>query len=118
LAEQRWHRFTLLVQRLSGDLGKHGIPLYFIALPSRLQAALIGQKRSIPGVDPLAFPRRVAEIAAAAGARSIDVVPELERTPHPERLFYAVDGHLNGAGNQVIANSVVDYFKRHESEKR
>jgi hypothetical protein len=82
-----------------------------------LQAALIGRKTDIPGVDPLAFPHRMAEIARASGAQTIDMVPEFERTPHPERAFYAVDGHLNAFGNQMVANALVDYFRQRGDAK-
>ena len=112
VAEKRLERLGILVQRLSSELRDRGIPLYVIPMPSRLQAALIGRRTALPGVDPLAFPRRVAEIAHGAGAKCIDVIPEFEQTAHPERAFYAVDGHLNAFGNELLARAVVNYFDR------
>lgn len=64
----------------------------------------------LPGVDPLAFCRRVADIARRTGAKCIDTTPELKRAAEPERAFYPVDGHLNAYGNQLLANAIVEYF--------
>jgi hypothetical protein len=111
LTQQRFERLADLFRRLASGLSERGIPLYVVPVPSRLQAVLINANMELPGVDPSAFIRRVGEIARGAGAQFIDIGLELKRAPVAESLFYAVDGHLTGSGHEVVAQSVVNYFK-------
>jgi hypothetical protein len=104
---RRYTQLDSMTERLVHGLSRENVPLYLLPVPNRIQAALLDDSPRIPGVNPRAFFERVRQGADRAGAGIVDVVPEFAAAPHAESFFYPVDGHLNGAGNDVLSRAVV-----------
>jgi hypothetical protein len=110
--EERFARIDKMIGRLADQCRAAGVPSYMIALPNRVESALISKNIRLPNMDAYVFPTRMGEIAYKHGMGYIDVVPELRKTPNAEQLFYAVDGHPAGGAHALMARAVVDYFGR------
>jgi hypothetical protein len=108
--EERFRRIDKMIGRLADYSRAAGVPSYMIALPNRVESALISKDIKIPNMDAYIFPTRMGEIAKRHGMGYIDTVPELRKTPNAELLFYAVDGHPTGGAHALMARAVVNYF--------
>jgi len=106
--EQRFSDLDILLGDMAGKVHGAGLDLMLLVGPARIQAALLGEEKPPANVDPLAFGRRVAEIARRHGIILLDSLDAFARLPHAEKLFYAVDGHLNAEGHQVLETALVD----------
>jgi hypothetical protein len=115
LVERRFARMDMLVGRSADRVHAAGIPCFMLAVPNRVEAALISKNIQVPQMDAYIFPRRMEEIAQKHGVGYIDVVPDLRKTLNAEQLFYAVDGHPTGAAHALLASAVVDYFRHRGS---
>jgi hypothetical protein len=110
LVEQRFERIDKMIGRLADRTRAAGVPCYMLALPNRVEAALISKNIKLPNMDAYIFPTRMGEIALKHDMGYINTVPELQKTPNAEQLFYAVDGHPAGGAHALMARAVVDYF--------
>jgi hypothetical protein len=111
LVEDRIERLDKQVGKLADRAHTAGIPCFMLALPNNVQAALISRNLQVPGMDALTFVRRMRRIADQHGMAYIDVVPEIQKTPTAEHLYYPVDGHPTGAAHAMLAKVVADYFR-------
>jgi hypothetical protein len=112
---QRLARMDMMVGKLADYSHAAGIPCYMLALPNRVESALISRNVEMPGMDAYVFPERMKEIAQRHGMGYIDMVPELRKTPNAEKLFYPVDGHPNGDAHALMARAVLAYFRQRGS---
>jgi lysophospholipase L1-like esterase len=107
-----WEKRFAALDVILGDMAKKtraaGADFFLVIGPQRIQAALLDQHGVPPGTDPWAFGRRVSQIAAAHGIPLLDSLEAFARVPHPEKLFYAVDGHLNAEGHEILAEALAD----------
>ena len=108
--QQRLHLFDALVTRLSGMAHQANTPLMISFVPQEAEIALDVISPRRPGIDPQALPAAIASIAARHGDGFSDASVDLRRIPHPERLFYQVDGHLSGQGQPYVASAITDAF--------
>jgi len=108
--EQRFDRIDKMIGRLADRDRAAGVSSYMIALPNRVESALISKDIKLPNMDAYVFPARMGEIAKKHGMGYIDIVPELKKTPNAELLFYAVDGHPASGAHALMARAVVNYF--------
>jgi hypothetical protein len=108
--EQRFRDIDVIL----GDMAKtvHAAGLDFVLLvgPQRIQAALLGNEQLGKNLDPFAFGRRITEIAERHGILVLNSLPAFAQVPGAEKLFYAVDGHLNAGGHDVLAAAVSARF--------
>lgn len=88
------------------EIGADTIPFYFVALPSRIQAALLSHHKELPNTDPLAFINAVKTATQNAGIGVVDVFPLFAATPDASKLFYAVDSHPNGDASALVAKAI------------
>ena len=102
--QRRYARLETVLRNLSTQLGARGVPLVVIALPNRIQAAMISHHLTVPGTDPYAFSRELQAVGARAGVRVVDTFERIAAQPHGERLFYAVDGHPTGEAHAIVAD--------------
>jgi hypothetical protein len=115
LVEQRFARLDMMVGKLAARVHAEGVPCYMIAIPSRMEAALISRHLQVAHMDVYIFTRRMQEIAQKHGVEYIDVVPALQTRPNAEELYYPVDGHPTGLFNELLASVVVNYFRHRGS---
>ena len=79
------------------------VPLVAVLVPNRAQAAVLSMRERSPGLDPYKLDVELHSIITRHGGTYIDILPHYRSLPHPERNYYAVDGHPDAAGHAVIA---------------
>jgi GDSL-like Lipase/Acylhydrolase family len=104
-----WQKRLAIADLIIGDMARKvhaaGIPLIDVLAPAELQVSLVNTPDA-PG-DPAAIDKALAGIAARHGVITADTLEAFRGVPSTSDLFYAVDGHLNGAGHAILAQSVV-----------
>ena len=109
-------RYDLLESELrefTGRLRAANIPLIVGGVPNRIQAALVSNRVNLPDTDPAAFGRVLDSMATRDGFLNADITSELARSPHAERLYYAVDGHPTAGANERIADALERTLVKH-----
>jgi len=113
--EERLADFELLLGGMAKRAHDRGVPMVLVLAPSRIQVALRPGDAASYGADPFAIVRRLGEIAARHGVSFLDTLADFSRTPSPERFFYPVDGHMDGAGSAVFANVLLQYLTMNDA---
>lgn len=109
--QHRFHDFDVLMEGIAAKARAAGVPFVLAVVPQRAQAALAASRQARPGIDPMAFDREIAGIAARHGIDDIDVTPDFARQPNPAAdYYYAVDGHINPLGSHLVAQAVARRF--------
>jgi SGNH hydrolase-like domain, acetyltransferase AlgX len=110
--EQAWRLLAAIVGTLQEDVRAHGARLTVVAIPAADEvyddrwARRVAHARLDPGVvlDREEPGRRLATLAQAAGARAVDLLPDLRRAGLSDRrLYYAVNHHWTASGHRVVA---------------
>jgi len=112
LVEQRFGLMEERVAKAVEYARPAGAEVFMVALPNRVQCALISKRIRLPHMDPYIFNSRMKEIALRHEVNYIDLIPDLERTPNAERLFYSVDGHPAAGAHSLMASAIVHYFRK------
>jgi lysophospholipase L1-like esterase len=116
--ETRFFDITALVDEMAGRLRARDIPLILVALPTRVQVAMLSPKRRQPGVDAWAFGRRMKRVAEEAGATYVDLIYPLSLQKRPEELYYVVDSsHPTSDGHEFIAREITPVVERFLSSR-
>lgn len=108
--ERRFADLDLMLGEMAGTLHQHNIPFVLTATPHEAAAALMTEGALPTGVDPYAFDRRLAQIAAKHGIIYIDLFPEFRHPPTPDAFFYPENGHMTALGQAAITSAVVHRF--------
>lgn len=110
--QRRFHDFDMLMEGVAAKARAAGVPFVLATVPQRAQAALAAEQGHLPpGIDPMAFDREIARIAARHGIDDIDVTPEFARQSNPAAdYYYAVDGHINARGSHLVAQAIAQRF--------
>jgi hypothetical protein len=106
--DQRLANLDLLVGEMAQKADAAHVPLALMEIPSLAQASVLAVKQPPPGVDVYGLNRRLTAIAAKHNIRFVNVMDSFQRTPGSNRMFYVVDGHLNGAGQALLVEPLVD----------
>ena len=93
--------------QLSGIAKQASIPLLVVYIPQRAQAAVLASPKLADHVDPLILPKEIKRISAAYGAGYADMGDEISRGLASSQIYYAMNGHLNGEGNTLLAHAMV-----------
>jgi hypothetical protein len=102
--DEALHALKALDQRVRGQ-GGH---MLIVLLPSKESVYLPPSRK--PDDDPL---HHVYAALQAQGLEYLDVTPRFrERAAAGEMLFFEVDGHPNGTGYALIAETVVEHLRR------
>ena len=109
--QRRFDDLDVIVGDMSKRVRSAGARLMIIPVPSRAESAMLSTRHPIAGIDAAAFGRRVEQIAAKDGADSVDLMTQFRQISRSEDLFYAVDGHLTGKGQAVIARGLVQTLR-------
>jgi hypothetical protein len=105
--QQRFANLDLIIGDMAEKLRAAGVPLIIIAVPSRIEAALLSSRQIPPHIDPFAFGREIDRIAAKHGAGYVDLMEPFSRIPNSENLYYVVDGHITADGQKVITANLL-----------
>jgi hypothetical protein len=84
------------------------VPIALVEVPSLAQVSLVSMNNMPPGLDPYAFNQRLRRISERHGIQFIDVLDAFRHGPEANKLFYVVDGHMNGAGSALVSNALVE----------
>jgi len=98
-----WQLFDHVMEHITFQARKAGIPLVVAVIPQRAQAILISTGTWPRGLDPFAFGDEVKSIAERHGAIYLDSLSGFREIANPGRLYFPVDGHLNSNGQGVVA---------------
>jgi hypothetical protein len=82
------------------------VPVALVEVPSFAQASLVSMNNIPSGLDPYAINERLRQISERHGIQFIDVLDAFSHGPEANKLFYVVDGHLNGAGSALVGNAL------------
>jgi hypothetical protein len=108
--EKRFQDLDLLLGDMANKARSRGTPLLLLGIPERAQAAMLNATDLPAGIDPNAFNRRVAKIAAEHGIIYLDVFERFKRAGHSSELFYPVDGHLASQGHILVGRAIAREF--------
>jgi hypothetical protein len=110
--EARFSDSKTLIGEMAAQLRARRIPLLVVAIPSRIEAALLNSKRGQAQLDPFAFGNRIREIAEDAGATYVDLMRPFSHLPRPEDLYFPVNLHPTGEGHEAIARELTPAVER------
>ena len=103
----RFDAFNALIGDMSTSFRAAHIPFVITAAPSRAIAAMLNDPSLPHRVDPYAFARTIAQIAATNRVQYIDLIAPFSRIRNASALFFPVDGHLKGSGQAIISDAIV-----------
>jgi hypothetical protein len=103
---RRFAQLDILLGAVAEKARQKGVPVVFISGLSRVQVGLMSESSRPTGIDPFAFERGFAEIAARHGIVNIDPTALFSGRPDAANLFYPVNGHLTEEGNTVYQQAL------------
>jgi hypothetical protein len=112
LGEKRFALVDMIVGKLADRAREAGVPCFMIAIPNRVETAMIRSNARIPHMDPYIFPQRMQAIALKHGLAYIDLLPDLKNAPNAAELYYRVDGHPTGSFHELLTRILVGYFRK------
>jgi len=110
--QKRYDDARLVLGEMADKTRQSGARLVLVALPQRVQAALLEFKTDETRASAFAFSRQMAEVAKASGVPFIDGLELIANEPHPSRLFYAVDGHFNVPSQRVVGEKLAKALEK------
>jgi hypothetical protein len=111
-----WQKRYDDARRILGEMAEKsrqaGAQLVLVAFPQRVQAALLEFKTDETRASATAFTRQMGAIAKASGVPYVDGLELISGEPHPSRLFYPVDGHLNVPSQRLVAEKLAKALEK------
>jgi lysophospholipase L1-like esterase len=109
-----WERRFGDLDSLLGEMAEKnhaaGVPLVLMAVPEHAQTILLNLHDRPPTIDPYAFNRKIAEIAAKHDIVFVDLFNDFANAPEPNSLFYPEDGHLTPEGHLIVSRVITRTF--------
>jgi hypothetical protein len=106
--ERHFKDLDLLIGEMAAKAHAANVPFVMVEVPSLAQASVLSMNNPPPALDPNAINARLQQIADRHGIEFVDVLSAFKETPHSNKLFYQVDGHLDGEGQALISGPIVD----------
>jgi hypothetical protein len=106
--ESHFNGLDVLVGEMAAKARAANVPFVMVEVPNLAQASLLSMKNAPPGLDPYAINNRLQQIANRHGIEFVDVLSAFKETPDSNKLFYQVDGHLDGEGQALVSGPLVD----------
>jgi hypothetical protein len=103
--QQRLANLDVILKDMVDKARAAGVPVVLLLGPQPSQVALINT-RAREGIDPYAFSKAVAAIAAKYAVPVADPLTAMTGLSDPMSLFYVVDGHFGKRGQQIIADTL------------
>jgi hypothetical protein len=104
--ENRFQNADTIYGEMAQKIHAGGADFVMLLGMQRIQAALLNEGTTPPGVDPAAFSKRMHEIADKHHIAFYDGMESIATQPHPEMLFYTADGHLAAHGQHLLAHAL------------
>jgi hypothetical protein len=102
-SEQQLHLVDEDVATMEEQAAAAGIPFAAVLVPNRAQAAMISMGQWPADADPFKLNEELRAIVTRHGGIYLDILPDFQKLPDSEQGFFRVDGHLNAAGNAMVA---------------
>jgi hypothetical protein len=106
--EERFQGFDQLLGEMAEKFRSAHVPFVLIEIPSLAQVSVLALPAPPPRVDPYALNQRLSEISARHGIQFVNVLDSFRSAPRANKLFYMVDGHLDGDGQALVSGPFVD----------
>ena len=118
LQEDAWAATRFLLRRFHAAVAAQGSELTVAILPDRLHVrggdlapALGPRQASRCSAEPRPQ-ARLARLLDELQIPHLDLTPALRDSPRPAALYLPIDGHLNAAGQRVVAERLADFLAR------
>lgn len=108
--QKRVQDFELLLGEMAEQAGAAGVPMMLALVPQRIQASLLDPAVRPSGVDPFEIGRQLASVAARHHVAFEDTLRAFATVPDPDSAFYAVDGHIDARGHELVARALADHL--------
>jgi hypothetical protein len=99
--------FEATLRQVSDVMRGSDVPLLLLFVPQRAQAAIAAAPAGRPNVDPFLLPRELQQASARAGVPFVDSLSVFPKNVPSEKLFYAINGHINGKGHAFLAQALL-----------
>jgi len=110
LWRERLEAFSVLLGRLSEITRAAGVPLAMVYVPQEAQSMLAQQSSFLPDIDPFALGAAVGKLADKYDIVYHDATADFSVLSNPQDAYYAVDGHISGAGQVIIGDNLARLF--------
>jgi hypothetical protein len=109
---QKWEERLGYVDLILGEIATKArafnVPVVLVEIPSIAQAAILASPDPPHDVSADALNQRLQQISDRHGIRFVNVLGQFRNSGQFSRIYYVVDGHLNGEGNALISRPIVD----------
>lgn len=119
---QGWDLTQRLLLELAAFTRQHDLRLIVVVLPAIYQVHDQAWTRYLStfNLDPARYdldrPQKLlADFCVPHQIECVDVLPAMRKAGQNSLLFYQVDGHMNRAGHDVVAQVLCDYLSRQRS---
>jgi len=99
--------FDQSLARVAAISRARSVPVLIVFVPQRAQAALAAMPRPDPDFHADTLPALLATIARKHGFSFADTTQRIPRNLQSSKFFYAVNGHMNGDGHELVSRAVV-----------
>jgi hypothetical protein len=106
--QERLNNMDLLLGEMAQKARAANVPFVLIEMPSLAQASIVSLQNQPPKVDAEALNRRLRQISEKYGVVFVDPLDEFKKTPGSNKMFYMVDGHIDGQGQALISAPLVE----------
>jgi GDSL-like Lipase/Acylhydrolase family len=106
--QARLRAFDGMLGKIADRFRQAGVPLAVVFVPQRAQAGLAANTKRPQDVHPYLINQALQKIAASHGSAFIDTTQTIADSKNVTDLYYAVDGHLDGEGQTLIAPTIVN----------
>lgn len=102
-----------LLGRANAFCMEKGCEFLVLSIPQQFQVLIEARQTEPDGIDASAIDTRLAGFAEEQGFGWVPALPEMARNyrEQSEPLYYRFDGHINAAGNRVVAEIVAEALK-------
>lgn len=106
--EERLEGFDSVLGEMAEKIHAAHVPFVLIEMPSVAEASVLALQEPPPKVDPYLLNERLGQISLRHGVQFVSVLKAFRRTPGSNKFFFMVDGHMNGDGQALVSDALVD----------
>jgi hypothetical protein len=101
--QQALPTFDSYFEKVAAQAKAAGVPLVVVMAPYRAQVAMVAMGEWPDGYDPYRLDKELRTIVTKHGATYLDILPDYQNIPNPERGYFPIDGHPTAKGHAVLA---------------
>jgi len=109
---QKFREASKMFSRAQRFCADKGCEFVVLSIPQQFQVLVQARQIRVEGIDQTHIDAEFMRMADEEGFLWVPLLPDLAEAykQSGEDLYFRYDGHLNRAGNQVVATSVADAF--------